>query len=100
MKLREINATDLSRISKVPQTTILDIKNGIRKNITIDTLQKLSASLRVSPVYFLEETAVGSTDLDDKLKFLPNDKNKLFRGAVLANRVGNYKLGNLYLVKL
>lgn len=34
------------------------------------------------------------------LKFLPNDKNKLFRGAILANRIGNYTLGNLYLLKL
>lgn len=72
MKHRGLSPTELSRISGVPLTTILGISKGQRKNPGVDVIEKLSAGLRVSPVYFFSDRANKLDALD-----LPEDLKKL-----------------------
>jgi Tfp pilus assembly protein PilF len=78
----------------------LEALNAFKKSLDLEPGQ---IELLDKLIAFYEKDRRPKEALDlvkNYLKFLPDDKNKLFRGAVLANRIGDFELGNTYLLKL
>jgi len=79
-RLRKITTTDLARICDIHQTTISAIESGKHSSPGVDTIQKLAKALRISPLYFFEDTVVTPFDLvenlpDDVYEFLLREES-------------------------
>ena len=66
-ELRKLSMTELAKISGVHQTTISSIETGRNLSPGLETIEKLSAALNVSPLYFFSEKAVAAVDVFDNL---------------------------------
>ena len=65
--LRGLTTVELAKISGVHQTTISAIENGKHSSPGIDTIQRLSEALKVSPLYFFNERVRTPFDLVENL---------------------------------
>jgi len=65
--LRQLTTEELSTLSGVHQTTISAIETGRHPSPRLETIERLSRALRVSPLYFFEERSRTPFDLIDNL---------------------------------
>lgn len=65
--LRGLTTVELARTSGVHQTTISAIENGKHSSPGIDTIERLSQALKVSPLYFFNERIRTPFDLIENL---------------------------------
>jgi len=65
--LRGLTTVELARTSGVHQTTISAIENGKHSSPGIDTIERLSQALKVSPLYFFNERVRTPFDLIENL---------------------------------
>lgn len=80
MQQRDMTPSELSRASGVPLTTVLSISKDQRKSPGVDTIEKLSSALRVSPIYFFSDRAIDLADLGEMIA-LPDDLRELITKA-------------------
>jgi len=78
--LRELTTVELSKISGVHQTTISAIENGKHGSPGVETIERLSKALKVSPLYFFHERVRTPFDLienfpSDLADFLLRDES-------------------------
>jgi transcriptional regulator with XRE-family HTH domain len=65
--LRGLTTVELARTSGVHQTTISAIENGKHSSPGIDTIERLSQALKISPLYFFNERVRTPFDLTENL---------------------------------
>ncbi|MDR0845084.1 MAG: helix-turn-helix domain-containing protein, partial [Tannerella sp.] len=73
-KIRELKGfsmSELARISGVHQTTISSIETGRNNSPGLETIEKLSTALQVSPLYFFQDRTITALEIYENN--LPSD---------------------------
>ena len=85
-----ISGAEMSRGAKVPKSLMTDLKSGRKKGVNAETAQKIASFFNVSVGYLLgeeekekpivtqdDELSVELKELIERIKTLPEDKQKL-----------------------
>jgi len=63
MSIRGLKQNVLAKKAGISQSLVSEILNGKRTNVSLETLQKISAALNIHVMYFIEQDTIGPGEI-------------------------------------